>query len=72
MGAWSEINRFYHMTQADWDEWRRVKAKYKKRRLSFICGKCSKTVLLSPFNSFLLAKGKMKRLCDDCGGGMPK
>lgn len=65
MGAWNDFNRIYHITPRDWDEWRRTKPMYAEGG-RFKCIRCGKTVLLSPLLAFVLAKGKMARVCDDC------
>jgi len=67
MGAWDDFSKKYNMTGRDWAEWKRTKGVYEGGG-SFTCLKCGKTVLLTPLLTFLLAKGKLKRVCQDCEG----
>ena len=65
MGAWDDFDLQYHMGPRDWAEWHRTKALYAGGG-RFTCVKCGKTVLLTPLLAFVLDKGKMARVCDDC------
>jgi hypothetical protein len=65
MGAWDDFSKKYHLTGADWAEWRRTKELYSDG-CSFHCVQCGRTVTLTPLLCFIFKKGKMPQLCDDC------
>lgn len=66
MAKWSEFNKKYGMTNEDWKEWHATKDDYKGGGY-FHCQKCGCTIVTSPLITFLILKGKIKRiLCSKC------
>jgi transcription elongation factor Elf1 len=66
MGKWDEFNKKYGMTAEDWKEWRETKQHYKKGGI-FHCERCTNLIKTSPLITFLIRKGKIKRiLCSKC------
>lgn len=66
MGKWSEFNRKFNMTGEDWKEWHATKHRY-KNGCFFSCEKCGCIISTSPLITFLILKGKIKRiLCSKC------